>query len=470
MRAVLPSLEINLAAHATDAVPQGSGNTASASGKHDITSKTIPAFENATILSTGHSTYVVWKPELHLVRPRARLQRPAVYFTAYLAVTAETLRESRRNAADYLKNFESLSANVLEPLNFDSSAARSKLYLSEQRITKIEPASSRAQDNIKPIRGASKRAFPILPALFTRVRYSALPDSIIASLHIETSQAVTGSVQIRDVKLQVIDAGFETLTSVGWPRDTQAGDEIVLLYKIKALSEDATNTTSSVLVQLDATVSPKRESETQLDIRWQTEVDLSQQEPKPTYKWSRPLSGASHVSKPSLQGVPRPNSLEADVKCTTSETGITFNFTATPTVVQHEEFKVDVHCVNRSTRSRRFALVVLPPKRMQPSRHQDFSNSENADVVANIFNAPPLERPKVPDVLDLNPDVRIGPLPPGAIYETQLKFRAMAAGVFDLGVIRIVDVDTRQTVDVRELPDIISLEETSQATSQKFET
>ena len=69
-----------------------------------------------------------------------------------------------------------------------------------------------------------------------------------------------------------------------------------------------------------------------------------------------------------------------------------------------------------------------------------------------------MNRQKPPDVFDLNPDVRIRPLPPGACYETQMKFRARATGVLDMGVIRIVDLDTRQTVDVRDLPDIVSLE------------
>ena len=75
-------------------------------------------------------------------------------------------------------------------------------------------------------------------------------------------------------------------------------------------------------------------------------------------------------------------------------------------------------------------------------QHQ--STSEDTNLIASIFNAPPLERQKPPDVLDLNPDVRIGPLPPGACYETELRFRAMTTGVLELGAVRIVDVDSRQ--------------------------
>ena len=93
------------------------------------------------------------------------------------------------------------------------------------------------------------------------------------------------------------------------------------------------------------------------------------------------------------------------------------------------------------------------------SRQLEDAHSGDAGTIANVFNAPPPEQPKAPDVLDLNADVRIGPLPPDATYETRLKFRAMTTGILDVGIIRIVDVDTRQTVDVKELPDIIALEQ-----------
>ena len=39
-----------------------------------------------------------------------------------------------------------------------------------------------------------------------------------------------------------------------------------------------------------------------------------------------------------------------------------------------------------------------------------------------------------------------------------MKFRAMTTGVLDLGIIRIVDLETRLTVDVKELPDVVAFE------------
>ena len=86
------------------------------------------------------------------------------------------------------------------------------------------------------------------------------------------------------------------------------------------------------------------------------------------------------------------------------------------------------------------------------------SNNDVSDLVASVFRTTPLERSRPPDILDLNPDVKIGPLPPGACFEAHMSFKALRSGVLDMGTLRIVDLDTRQTIDVRELPDIIALE------------
>ena len=461
LRAILPSLEVTLAAHATDAVPQGSGNAASASGKHDLTSKTIHATETTDIVSADDCTYVVWKPSLHLSRPRARLQRPAIYFTAHLTIRSDALNLSTQRGREYLKSFEPLPANVLEPLRFDPALSESDIRLPETRITKVAPSAARSHDDVKPMRSASKRAFPIVPALFTRIRYSALPDAVVASLHLQTTQAVTGAVFTKKVSLEVANAEVETLCPPDSPKRNRAGDEIVLLYKFTRVAESSASSMSTVSVNVLASVLVEHGSEIHLDTKWQGQVDLSQTASKPSYRWSRPLSGTSQLpARPSSQTVEKPTSLDGNQKATSSDSGITFNFTAAPTTVRNEDFKLDVQCINRSSRARRFALVVLQPRRTHTKiqQQQTQPSPEDADLIANLFNAPPVEKQKPPDVLDLNPDVRIGPLPPGACFETQMKFRAITTGVLNLGVVRIVDLDTRQMVDVRELPDVIALD------------
>lgn len=459
---LLPSLELQVAAHATEAVPQGTGNAASASGKHDLISKTITASDYLEVVSAEEHKYIVWKTVLHLSRPRVRLQRPAAYFKAHLTVTAEALRRSRHQSKDYLRSFETLPVNVLEPLQHDPAVGKSGIYLSETRITKSTPLTAGSQNDVKPLRTASKRAYPIVPALFTKIRYSASPDAIIASLHIETSQVISNAVEIKDIGLKVAGAQIEALNPIQPPFTTQAGSESVLLYRLTPTQEARTSSPSTMSVSIEALVTSEHDSHHELEIQWQSQVDLSQTASQPIYKWSRPLSG--HQTQPSLQITSRPSSADMSRKASSPAGGIAFTFHAARTAVVHQEFKLHVHCVNHSSRARRLALAVVPRAKRPPPPQLSQPQTEPDDTtgpVARLFNTttpPAAERQKPPDVLDLNPDVRIGPLPTGACYETDLNFRAMKTGVLDLGIVRIVDLDTRQTVDVRELPDVIAVE------------
>lgn len=390
-----------------------------------------------------------------------RLQRPAVYFTASINLTSTAANASRSDQSDVLNSFEPLPTNVLEPLQFDTALEGSEVYLPENRITKVLPTSASTKGDVKPIRGATKRAFPLVPALFTRIRYSTLPDVMVASLHLEASQLVGGTIELQDVQLQVENTHVCRLTPSTHSEGLLAGAESVEFYKLTPAENGLTPSRSAVSVKIRATVKIDLSSSVGLEISWQAHIDLAKMAIKPTYKWSRPLSGGPVISPPrTSQQSGRPSTGQRDTQPTTGEQSITFNFTAPSKVGHGADFSIDVHCVNRSSRTRRFAMVVLRIGRHQSSKYQVDSDPGRAELVASIYDAPPFELAlaKSSDVLDLNPDVRIGPLQSGAIFQTDLKFRAVASGPLDLGVIRIVDLDTRQTVDVKELPNVIALE------------
>lgn len=410
------------------------------------------------MVSGGEHTFVIWKPELDLPRPRARLQRPAVYFTVHLSLSSDILTSSKNDRLLYLDSLEPLPANVLEALQFTPSLTGTTVYLPENRLTKVAPTTTRGQDDVKPIRGASKRAFPIVPALFTRIRYSGLADSAVASLHLETSQVITGSLLIKEVKLSSPEARVESLNPQAWPMQSFAGDETVLLFKLVKSTLAAKDTPSSITVRINATVT-QDESQTDITVNWQTTVDLSQPTPKPTYTWSRPLSASTirPPARPSFQGDSKAGPLDMPQASSPSDSGITFHIWTTSIIPLRLDFKIYVQCINRSDRTRRFAIVVLEPKKRSMQIQASSSTGKHHDLVAKVFDSP-LQAQQPPDVLDLNPDVRIGPVAPGASYETELKFWAATTGVLDLGILRIVDLDTRQTVDVRDLPDVVVLD------------
>jgi hypothetical protein len=464
LQSILPSLEVTLSAHATDAVPQGSGNAASASGKHDLTSSIISGQDSSKMSTAGTQTFVCWRQTLHLTRPRVRLQRPAVYFTAYLNISKSALNLQKQKDNELLTSYEPLPTNILEALNFDPSMSNSSIQLSESHFTKVAPLPSDSYGNVKPIRGASKRAFPIIPALFTRIRYSALPDSVVASLHLESSRLMNRSVAFEDITLDVPDATVECLVDKTHLENMHAGDERVSLYKLTPKPKAEPVKSAKVFVAILATLQRKGHDNIALDIKWQAQVDLSQKAAAPLYKWSRPLSsGAQHGQRPSVHEITRKSLSDVQIQSTTSQTdeaGMVFNFSAAPSVKMKETFRLKVKCVNRSSRTRRFALLSVRPRKkgsVDLTTRYDPSK-DDADLVAKVFNAPPLEIERPPDVEDLNSDVRVGPLQPETISEAEMEFRAVAAGPLDLGIVRILDLDTRRTVDVLELPDVVALE------------
>lgn len=452
--AFLPNIEVTFSAHATDAVPQGNGNTASASGKHDLTSSKISSSQSVDVVARDGFSYAIWRPTLHLPRPRIRLQRPAVYFTAQMSLHSDVLLNDKETAADYLASLEPLPTNILEPLQFDPSLKTASVSLSEARVTKVAQSTDRPSNDLRPLRGATKRAFPIVPALFTRIRYSLVPEATIASLHLETSEVVSGSVVLQDVGFRVPNARVERLDAISWPVESSLGDEIVLLYKLRREQSGATASPSPVSVQVEATVIIEAAAPIKINVSYENQVDLSQAVAKTTYKWStRPLShsGPLHASRVST------SSIEAMQQTSSDGDGVLFTFWAPTIIPSRKAFKINVQCINKSNRSRRFAIVIAQPKKLAALPHREVK-AGTSDPVTDVFKAPPVDQAKAPDVFDMNPDVRIGPLLPGASHETELKFWAATTGLLDLGIVRIVDLETRQTIDMKELPDVVVLD------------
>lgn len=461
VREILPQLDLMLAAHATDAVPQGSGNTASASGKHDLNTKTVAAGDFKDIITTPEHTYVIWEPYLHLSRPHARLQRPAIYFTANLAISPQQHELPRRPQEQHLTSFEPLPANVLEPLRFGRIQEAPCPYLSDAKITKVAPRPSTLTEAVSSIRGATRRAFPVVPALLTRVRYSTLPDAIVASLHLEASHIIAGSIRILKAELTVPGAHVRDITCIKLPLEACGGDETILLYKIVTGSPPS-RAQSQISISVRAEVILDQGSHVILEIDWQAQVDLNHTWQRPLYRWSRPATVSSHHKSLSIQSLGTPSMDIAPGRGEATEGGATFVFTRGSIVQASSDFKLSVHCNNRSLRSRRFGVMMAQPRKPRLVMQSITSNNDVSDLVASVFRTTQLEHRKPPDIVGLNADVKVGPLSPGSCFEAHMSFKALRPGVLDMGILRIVDLDTRQTVDVKELPDIIALEVSEQ--------
>ena len=461
-RRLLPSLELTVSAHATNAVPEGPGNSAAASGKHDIASTKAPATSDVDVVCVKDRTYVIWKPTLHLVRPRVRLQRPAVYFTANLGIKSSSSAAAPASGKQYLPSFEPLPANVLESLHYDPSLGSSarQIHVSETRVTKVSPSASQLEDAPRPLRGATKRAFPAVPAFFMRIDYSALPDATIASLHVEISPLITGDVHLDDVRLELPGTEVTGLNGAIWPQRSKAGDEVVLLYRMEKSSSEAASTpngTDLAAVSIEATAYMDADSSVQIETQWQAQIDTSHSQKSASYKWSRPLSTGGAAHKRMLSQNSSRTSAHDFAHNTAKEGEIIFTFTAPPTAGQGSIVEIQVQCLNKSNRSRRFALVTAQRRGSTASVKPRFERRVGSNETAIKDGAHEIaEQHKT---LTLTPDVRIGPLTAGACFETSLKYQTTGAGVLNFGTIRVIDLESRQTLDIAELPDVVSLEQ-----------
>ncbi|RDA90355.1 hypothetical protein CP533_3375 [Ophiocordyceps camponoti-saundersi (nom. inval.)] len=154
--------------------------------------------------------------------------------------------------------------------------------------------------------------------------------------------------------------------------------------------------------------------------------------------------------------------------------GITMSFAGPSEPIRPGEvFLWTVHVVNRSEAGttsrppRKLALVAIPRRRrndavrpLRPpstaSRRRGEAEVADAVVDENVLHA--MQRSASVDVADvvcLSPDIRVGPLGPGACHVVEMQFLALREGVVGVEAIRVVDVNSQEHVDIRDLPTII---------------
>lgn len=447
LQRTLQDVNISVAAYATEADPEGSLIPASSSGKHDIDYLSASASDVVAISTIDDTAYVIWKQRLRVSRPRVRLQRPALYFTAALNVRQDALREVCKPDNPVLDSFEPFPANVLEPLQSDPHLSESGVYLPDARITKVAPRAPGVSDAIRPIRGVSRQIYPALPALFTKVEYHPLPDAVVASVHLEAFQLIDGLVTIDKVEVGCPGVEVEPLSNHAMPSKISAGDEVVLLFHLsertdRQPSEMASNLTTTVT----ANVCEDEVLQGQLSMSWQTPMKMATPPVEPVLKWNQSTSDASvRYSQASTFASSRSSTLERQLSPMQDAGDVLLQISCPAATTIHQEFQLRIRCKNRSNRSRCFNIY--------PTLDGQVKQNSHADAEATLH----LERSDRRTIINARSDTQIGPVSPGSICETSMTFRTLATGVIDLGTICIVDTDTGRTVRLTELPNLVSI-------------
>jgi hypothetical protein len=384
-------------------------------------------------IGEGAKRLAVWKLEVPLGHPRARLNNPRVILTCSATLRPAELQKPSFED-DYMTSRQPMGINLLESFAEDPVMSHAGPRLSAHRVSRVIPATQAQQQAIRPIGYAAKRDFNIYPAINIRLRYSRIPRGnkhlVIASLDLEVTQYSHCSVTINSVDISVAGGTaklVEDSPSTELPVTCLPRDDMTFLY---ALTQTDVNTeppspftaaapgtqVRAISVSLEATALVSDTCHPRIFTNWTTTVDFAppaapqfpshagiQRAHRPPslgaivhgatvqassgIRASHPAPNAIAPPAPSPNVVftPPPNeprsfgqSLTPVIASGPSTQGLTVTFTGPSRVYVGEAFTWSVFVVNRSNRTRKLALII-PPKRRRAGEGKALPNAPSND-------------------------------------------------------------------------------------------
>lgn len=456
--------------------------------------------EDGTTNGDGY-ILVIWKLPVRLSRPqRLRPHNPSVTFSATAnlrpveALTTSTVED------EYMESQVPAGQNLLESFSRDPALGAIKPHLSAHRVSRIVPTTKSIKEMMRPLKNVSRRSLNIYPAFSARVRFAksnSTPNNpaVIASLDISITSHTGSGLTLESVEVKVTEGHVEDLNGLGqlsFPTHCLSRDEMTLLYRLSPSELDITpRNIKPVQITINAKAILSETCQPLINLNWTTSVDFSiPVNPGFTASTTQTASSTSREhNRPSNLSISSTTSEHPDslptVEVTTRhqrsssipDFGVTMTFTAlTPNpITLGTELTWEVFIVNRSSRSRKLALLPLPSRRRPmsatttnrpPSSHSthqvDTKNFAEAVTDENVLYA--LQRNAAVDSADvvcLSTDIRVGPLAPSACQAVELRFLALKKGVLALEAVRVVDLATQEHVDIKDLPTIVVVDEST---------
>ncbi|KAF2813278.1 uncharacterized protein BDZ99DRAFT_438316 [Mytilinidion resinicola] len=493
LKSYLSRLAINLELYAVNTAPNPEAETYTPPTKELLYSETIKdSYDPIVCIHESEANthvYVVWKVEVFISRPRARLNKPGLYFAPAASLKPPAKIKQTVIQDEYLPSKVPAALNLLQSFSNEPGLGGVIPHLSAMRISKVAPTTPIARELMRPVRSGQRRLFKAAPALIWRIRYSrwqsSLKDTaVIASLDLEIAHITSCSVTIDSVEL-ILQGG--RVEPYGDPIGISSsilcnpGDQLTLLYKLipDAVAVGAPMEEIGVQpldLKLSAKVLASEDCRPKISIDWRTTVDFSLGS-NPALKGFNALgrSAGSQRSKP-----PGPDSLppaQGDLSpvedTEPKDINISLTISGPSGVKVGGIFHWKVFIVNRSDKARKLAVLVIPKRRRSDlEKHRPLSSTSStgkqqgkdellakAVIDDNIVYAKQKNARQEPaDLVSLTTDVRIGHLSSGACYTAEPKFLALAPGVLSVDALRVVDLATQEATDIRDLPSIIAKE------------
>ncbi|BAE64190.1 TRAPP trafficking subunit Trs65-domain-containing protein [Aspergillus flavus] len=449
----------------------------------------VNEFEGET--GSGNHVYVIWSIETFLKRPRIRIQHPSLLFIASVSLNPSESRQQESRDDDYLPPLIPASINILQPLSSDNAFPQKDPFLPASRLLRVVPAQY-SEDPIYNVQQQSGHPIRVVPAASARIRYSRLNSysgrpTTVASLDFEVTPFLNCEVVFDKAELHMSDGTIETLSDASGlvpPISCRPRDDVTLIYKLTPEYGPDPNPSTTVMVsildiRLEAIIKLSPNCSPRILMQWRTNVDFSMAL-NPTFggpsqalqRTNRPASlpMTPNQSNTATGGPPSRSSFR-ERAYSVADMGVTVSFSGPASVVVGKPFAWNVFIVNRSATSRKFALNAIPRrKRADPRSHvarpsSSSLTSRREDQVAeavtddNIVHA--MQKSvagQEAELVCLSTDLRVGPLLPGTCFATELKLLPLAVGALHLEAVRLVEVNTNETTDIKDLPDILSFD------------
>ncbi|KAF2667455.1 hypothetical protein BT63DRAFT_292685 [Microthyrium microscopicum] len=420
--------------------------------------------------------FLFWKVIIPIGRPKTRLQKLAVFFNPITVLNPPKAFFGNNHDNEYLPSIMPTSTNLLQSFTSDPSLAGINPHLSASRITRPFPSAPALNESSRPIKIGARRLFRAAPAFLWRIRFLRFPglaekDAILACFDIEITPFAACDVSLDSISLKLSSGSYEAI-GVNLPQRGRPAEQFTLTYKIlpPSLSDRQIpdpGASRSLTISLSSTILVSDICIPKVKIKWKTALELPP---------SRPTSRAGPMPLTPLEPL---SSIEHDALVMTGEViefpsapavaeGVSLTISGPEKIVAEEAFSWEVLIVNRSERPQRFALIPIPKRKAtdiyaaarRPSSTGSSigSNGRMVNPVLDdniLYSTQKGSTIEPAEILCLTPDVRVGALGPSACYVAELQFLPMKAGVLQLEALRLVDLATQQTVDIRQLPDIV---------------
>ncbi|KAI5779225.1 TRAPP trafficking subunit Trs65-domain-containing protein [Geopyxis carbonaria] len=410
----------------------------------------------------------VWKLDVPLGHPKARLNNPRVVLTCSATLRPAELQKPLFED-EYITSRQPMGMNLLESFSEIPSLASSAPRLSALRVSRVIPVTQAHQQALRPLGYAAKRAFNIYPAINIRLRYSRIPSAgrqiVMASLDLEVTPFSECSVAITKVDIAVVGGKAELLTDsppTALPVTCRPQDDVTFLYNLSQIDTGnnhagnplpPTSQVRAISVSLEATALVSDDCHPQIFTHWATTVDFA----PPTIQHFPAHTGIQRAHRPPSLGsiihgatVSSSTGIRPDqpavspavvftppigshehspmplLSADSPPLGLTVTFTGPSRVYVGEVFTWSVFVVNRSSRTRKLALVV-PPKRKKIGEGKTLPATpaaappEPVMEEAMVWQTHKLQYLEPAELVPLVNDIRIGPLMPSACHTTELR-------------------------------------------------